>query len=383
MTKNNRMHAFFTYFFCVVVYFLVLDANETFLTSLRSNYEVSFSEYDQIEYYKILGYVAASIFLLIFSRFLSLNVSMILGAILYLLSIVAISSSDINTQTNFFYFSLYSASYLVVGSTICLYIICDTKLSSELNLICICLASIIAFFINEIKFFIVIIDGLAGLLVTNLILFGIFVLINLSYPIFKKEIKATDYNFSGVVKNMELEIICGFSSFYILMVVIDGYDIYSITDQLFTIIDSSIRHYMMALIVFIISLLILYIKKVNTHIMNICSIGLSFSLFVTMPYWAEYKILGLVGWFSLGLLYSIVLVANIFGIIKKFDEINLVTAVSLYLLGCCAGYYCGYITIDTSENTLGENGFLISICFVLFSLLIYYVYLFRKYKLSQ
>ncbi|WP_322777323.1 hypothetical protein, partial [Candidatus Megaera venefica] len=69
MTKNNRMHAFFTYFFCVVVYFVALGANETFLTSLRSNYEISFSEYDQIEYYKILGYVAASICLLVFSMF--------------------------------------------------------------------------------------------------------------------------------------------------------------------------------------------------------------------------------------------------------------------------------------------------------------------------
>jgi glycerol uptake facilitator-like aquaporin len=90
---------------------------------------------------------------------------------------------------------------------------------------------------------------------------GALVLINLSYPIFKKKIKTTDYNFSDVVRNMELEIICGFSLFYILMVVIDGYDIYSITDQLFTIVDSSIQHYMLALIVFIVSLLLLYIKK--------------------------------------------------------------------------------------------------------------------------
>ncbi len=117
--------------------------------------------------------------------------------------------------------------------------------------------------------------------------------------------------------------------------------------------------------------------------MNISSIGLSFTLFVIMPFWAEYKILGLAGWLALGLLYSIVFVTNILGITKKFDEVNLVTAFSLYLFGCCAGYYCGYITIDTSEDTLGENGFLISVCFVLFSLLIYYVYLFRKYKLSQ
>ncbi len=383
MTKNNRMHAFFTYFFCVVVYFVALGANETFLTSLRSNYEISFSEYDQIEYYKILGYVAASICLLVFSRFLSLKVFMILCTVLYLLSMVAISSSDINNQTNFFYFSLYSASYLIIGSAIFIYIFCDTDLSSEFNLICICLASIVSFFINEIKFFVVTIDGLAGLVITNVILLGIFVLINLNYPIFKKKIKSTDYNFSGVVKNMELEILCGFSLFYILMIVIDGYDIYSMTDQLFTIVDTSIRHYMMVLIVFVISLLMLYVKKVNIHRVSIGSIGLSFTLFVTMPFWAGYNVLGLVGWFILGVLYSIIFVTNILGITKKFDEINLVTAFSLYLLGCCAGYYCGYITIDTSEDTLGENGFLISICFVLLSLLIYYVYLFRKYKLSQ
>ena len=75
MTKNNRMPAFFTYFSCVVVYFVILATNETFLTSQLSNYEISFTEYDQIEYYKILGYVAAAIFLLMFSYFTLSNIS--------------------------------------------------------------------------------------------------------------------------------------------------------------------------------------------------------------------------------------------------------------------------------------------------------------------
>ena len=79
---------------------------------------------------------------------------------------------------------------------------------------------------------------------------------------------------------MELEILCGFSLFYILMIVIDGYDIYSMTDQLFTIVDTSIRHYMMVLIDFVISLLMLYVKKVNIYRVSIGSIGLSFTLFV-------------------------------------------------------------------------------------------------------
>jgi hypothetical protein len=112
------MPAFFTYFSCVVVYFVILATNETFLTSQLGNYEISFTEYDQIEYYKILGYVAAAIFLLMFSTVISLKVGMILGAVLYFLSIIVISSGDISSQTNFFYFSLYSASYTVVGSTI-------------------------------------------------------------------------------------------------------------------------------------------------------------------------------------------------------------------------------------------------------------------------
>lgn len=383
MTKNNRMPAFFTYFLCVVVYFLVLGSNETFLTTILSKQEVSFSEYDQIWYYKVWGYVAASIFLLVFSKFISLNISMVFAIILYLFSIVAINSSDINSQTNFLYFSLYSASYLVIGSAIFIYIICDSKLGSEFTLICICLASIVAFFINTIKFFIVTGDELVGVVITNVILLVIFALINFRTRLFKNEIKATDYNFLGVVKNMELEIICGFSMFYILMVVIDGYEIYSITDQLFTIVDSSIRHYMMVLIVFIVSLLMLYVKKINIHVVNMCSIGLMFCLFATMSYWAKYKILGMGCWVALGLLCSIVTVGNVFMITKKFDGINLVTAVSLFLLGCCGGYYCGYITIDTSEDTLGERGFLISICYVLISLLIYYTYFFKKYKLSQ
>ncbi len=164
MTKNNRMNAFFTYFSCVVVYFVILSTNETFLTSQLSNYEISFTEYDQIEYYKILGYVAGAIFLLMFSTVFSLNVGMILGAILYFLSIMVISSADITSQTNFFYFALYSASYTVVGSTIFLYIICDTDLGSDFTLICTCLASSIAIFLNEIKFFIITSPGVKGAL---------------------------------------------------------------------------------------------------------------------------------------------------------------------------------------------------------------------------
>ncbi len=380
------MRAFFTYFFCVVVYFVILATNDTFLTSHHSNQEVSFTEYDQIEYYKILGYMVASIFLLIFSRIIPLNMAITLGTILYFLSMMAISLGDITSQTNFLYFSLYAASYIVVGSAIFLYILCDTKVSNSFTLICVCLAAVVSFVINEIKFFLLTSNkptGLTELIITNVILLVVLVLINRGYPIFKREIKSTDYNFSGVVKNMELEILCGFSLFYILMIVIDGYDVYSITNHLFTIVDSSIHNYMMLLIVFIVSLLMLYIKKVNIHIVNISAIGLSFSLFVTISYWAEYKVLGLIGWFVLGLLLSVVAICNVFVITKKFDEINLVTAVSLYLLGCSGGYYCGYITIDTSEDTLGENGFLISVCFVLFSLLAYYIYLFKKYRLSQ
>ena len=76
-------------------------------------------------------------------------------------------------------------------------------------------------------------------------------------------------------------------------------------------------------------------------------------------------------------------IGNIFILTEKFEGINFTSALAIYTLAASMGYYCGYITSDTSEETLGPNGFLISICFVLTSLLLYYLYLFKKFKLYR
>lgn len=390
MIKNSQLQAFLTYLLCVVVYFAILQIDQAFLSFYLDNKDVSFNEYDQIIYHQITGYIFASIFLLLFSKFFTARSLATLCLITYIISMLSICFDDINIQTNFLYFSLYSTSHIIIGYVIFIHLFDDKGLSSEGTVISICFSLLVALFINQIVNIIFIKNiayittyDLTQLIIANIVFVTISYIIIFSLSIFKKKINMDDHNFSGVIKNSELEIICGFSVFYIFRIIIDGYDNYFVLGQLPSLEDGNIDNYMILLIFLVVTSIMFNIKRFNLYLIKIFAIAISLCIFLTIPYWSIYKNGNFIGWAGLGIMFPIIVICNILVIRKKFDEANFTTGTELYMLGCTVGYYCGLITSENLEDTVGENGFLVSVSFVLFSLLAYYIYFFRKYRLWQ
>ena len=70
------------------------------------------------------------------------------------------------------------------------------------------------------------------LMVLNVIPIGGFMLVLIISPIFRQKINLDEYRFFAVIARMEIEILIGFSIFYVIMVVQDGYEVYAVVDSL-------------------------------------------------------------------------------------------------------------------------------------------------------
>ena len=194
---------------------------------------------------------------------------------------------------------------------------------------------------------------------------------------------ADGYNFNIVIKNMEIESLVSFSMFYVMMSVRNGFEVFSLSHQLEVLSTNTISLITFGAISISILLSKIIFPNVNKHKVNIiCLLSLtSFFLLIHTVGDSEIK-LGLL-LLLIGVLIFLPLIGTLLILAEKFEGINLACAIAIYALAASIGNYCGYITIDTSENTLGDDGFLISICFVLLSLLLYYLYLFKKLKLYR
>lgn len=65
----------------------------------------------------------------------------------------------------------------------------------------------------------------------------------------------------------------------------------------------------------------------------------------------------------------------------KFKHEEELGALMLFFFMGSAGFYSGYLAILSTEETLGENALHLSISVVLSTVLLYYLYRFRKDKL--
>ena len=391
MKIENSTRAFFSYFLCLFTYLAVLGINDSLLTFHFNNNDVSYNEFDQIKYYNTLGYVYTALYMLLFSKYFHIRANIILFLALYILSLTTICASNIDFQTNFFYFSMYSASYRALGFIVVIHLFCDNKIKTQSAVICLGRAFAITPFIHKLYFLIIAENSINEnenfykiLAVINISFVIIMSYITFGTSIFKQNIPVDNNNFGGVAKNSQLEIVCGFSLFYVLSIIVSRYDI-----EWF--VGNSISRYLILLIIFSMLALIIryvrnrYIRRYNIHVINIISIALLLIFVPIIYFFTNDNILSFFEIFILILLFLKITTNNIQAMISKFDPKNLIDAIHLYLLGCSCGWFGGYITNNAEVDSLGENGygFLISVCFVLFSLLTYYIYFFRKYKLWQ
>jgi hypothetical protein len=182
---------------------------------------------------------------------------------------------------------------------------------------------------------------------------------------------------------MELESIAAFMTFYVLMIILNGYEVYALTEHLLILSVTSSKYYMIGAILAGIYLLPKLCDSLNMYKVNIICLSVLTLIFATMPIWGLHYFISAVLWVFIGILLYTFFIFNILILTEKFEPVDLYYAILIFCLSGATGFYAGYITIDTAEDTIGENGFLVSICFVLPALMVYYMLRFKKDKLSR
>ncbi len=386
MAGKNTISPFFTYIFCIVAYFFAIFTNEVFIQVYLYEVDPTFTERDGIVFFKICGYIAATVILLFFVRVFAFKKMIICSTFLYLLSVFNIIFVEVSHEIALIYFFVYSASTIIVSVLILGYVLHDDRIENNYSISIYFFAISGAYIIAEtFEYFMISSTSflVAELMVANIIPILGFMLVLMLSPIFRQKINLDEYRFFAVIARMEIEILVGFAVFYVVMVVQDGYEVYALADSLTIFEDITKKYIRLCSVIIALLLTTIYMPRMNKHKISIECIIVLTLMFVSMPYWGKYSLSTIVGRVILITSLYTLLACSVLLLAEKFKGINLFGSLSIYALGCSFGYYCGYITINTSENTLGVNGFLISICFVLLGLLFYYFYLFKKYKLYR
>jgi hypothetical protein len=382
--------ALIPYFLCIVTYSFAAIMNKELMEQLFIFKELSYTSVENIHYYDIIGYIVGGITLLIFGNHFSFRKILILSLLIYFLSLISISFLDLTIKLTQIYSMIYSATNFIIFTILLCYIFNDKKIHNfealSVFFISICAAyflvvyclSFISTSHNSINM-----NLIHKLVKLNVTPVAIFLFIFTFASSFNLTIKSKNANSLMILKNIELELLSAFVVFYVLMSIINGYEVYTLTDSLLMISISVAKYYIFTAMIITAIFAPRFIFRYNAHKINILCITVLLLMFFSMPFWGTNIIFGSVCWFIIGTLLYTYFWSNMFLLAEKFESPYLQLTIILYSLAASVGYYCGYITMDVSEDTIGKNGFLVAICFVLFFLLAYYLYLYRKNNLKQ
>lgn len=386
MTNKQLTSAFSPYFFCIILYSCSATIDSYLVNIFLLQNNISYTEIDRIDFYKLFGYIIPLLLLMLRSRLLASKKVLILSLALYMSCIMGVIYTPTYTVIKFYSLAFTGSSILFTIIILCKLLI-DTKAPKKYALSFFFGSWLAGYLCGEIiisRFE----EGSENINIFNCIILnriptlGIFLNILFSK---KFEIKVSNIqpSFNLIVKNMEMETIGGFIIFYILMVILNGYEVYALTDHLLILSVTGAKYNMIGAILAGIYLLPKTRKSPNMYKVNIICLGILTIIFATMPIWGLYHYINALLWVFIGLLLYIFFISNILILTEKFESIDLYYALLIFCLSGAIGFYAGYITIDATENTLGENGFLISICFVLLALMVYYIFRFKKDKLCK
>ena len=349
--------------------------------------EVSSAEYEQIDLYKFWGYMAGSVVLLLIVKAFSFKKIIVFCIFLYWLSVFNIIFIDVSYEITLLYFPLYSGTVIVMSALLLGYILSDSRVDNNYSVFIYSSSILIAYLASEFFEYIDFDNSKHAwrvLIALNILFVGAFILTLFLSKAYSNKIDLNEYRFSPVLKRSELEILVTFSVFYCLMVMQHGYNMYALSDSLFTFEPITKKYFRLMAITVAIVLNKYYISGFkNRYKVNIACIVALMLLFVSVNYWGKSLYLTIVGRAGLISAAYILLINGLLILADKFRGINLFNSLSLYIAGAVFGSYCGYITIGVEKYALGPNGFLISICFVLLGLLLYYLYFFKKHKLYR
>ncbi len=385
MEIKNSYKPLILYFFCIITYSFAAIMNNKLLQQATILKELSYNIVENIYYHQLRGYFFAIFTLLVFRSYFKLWQIVIVSIILYVFSLFVVGFFDFPFHLARLYSVFYPGANLVIIISLFCHIISDIKIP-KIDFLALFFISIFSAYLlvecflkyDFYKIQMIDIQGIKNLMILNIIPIAIFLFIFTTNYKSKESPQNKIVNVSLIIKNIELELLSVFVIFYILMTIFFGYEVYALTESLLIISISEAKYYIFFAMLIPTIFMRNFISRYNSHLINILCIGMLLLMFISMSFWGKNIIVNSIFWFIIALLLYILFWSNLYILAEKFQPPYLDFAIIIYFLVASVGYYCGYVNSDITEDTIGKNAFLISICLILGVLFVYYLVSYKK-----
>ena len=389
MNTKINYKASIPYFICITTYMFAAIVNIQVVEQVLVFKEIPAGLLDQVYHYDILGYLIGSLMLLFFSNYFHLQKIIIFNLLIYALSVYNVGFSTFSELFQKIYPMIYSLTNSVIITSLLYYIFSDKRITHKYSIAFFLFSIFIAYFLAQIVLYYIFL----GTDSPDLVLIRILVIVNI-IPITMflcsfllsscfHQLKTKPVNSLIVLKNIDLELLASFSIFYITMTVFYGYETYKFTDNLLMISVSNIRYYIFVGILLLAVFLSKFIFNYNPHKINIACITALLLMFSSISFWSNDILLSSISWFLITIFLYLYFCSNLLIIAAKFTDFYLQLAIILYTLAGAVGYFCSYIAAENADVNDDRYNFLIPICLILGTTLLYYLYRYQRNQLEK
>ena len=389
MNTKINYKASIPYFICITTYMFAAIVNIQVVEQVLVFKEIPAGLLDQVYHYDILGYLIGSLMLLFFSNYFHLQKIIIFNLLIYALSVYNVGFSTFSELFQKIYPMIYSLTNSVIITSLLYYIFSDKRITHKYSLAFFLFSIFIAYFLAQIVLYYIFLGTdspdlvlIRILVIVNIIPITIFLCSFLLSSCFH-QLKTKPVNSLIVLKNIDLELLASFSIFYITMTVFYGYETYKFTDNLLMISVSNIRYYIFAGILLLAVFLSKFIFNYNPHKINIACITALLLMFSSISFWSNDILLSSISWFLIAIFLYLYFCSNLLIIAAKFTDFYLQLAIILYTLAGAVGYFCSYIAAENADVNDDRYNFLIPICLILGTTLLYYLYRYQRNQLEK
>ncbi len=389
MNTKINYKASIPYFICITTYMFAAIVNIQVVEQVLVFKEIPAGLLDQVYHYDILGYLIGSLMLLFFSNYFHLQKIIIFNLLIYALSVYNVGFSTFSELFQKIYPMIYSLTNSVIITSLLYYIFSDKRITHKYSIAFFLFSIFIAYFLAQIVLYYIFLGTdspdlvlIRILVIVNIIPITIFLCSFLLSSCFH-QLKTKPVNSLIVLKNIDLELLASFSIFYITMTVFYGYETYKFTDNLLMISVSSIRYYIFAGILLLAVFLSKFIFNYNPHKINIACITALLLMFSSISFWSNDILLSSISWFLITIFLYLYFCSNLLIIAAKFTDFYLQLAIILYTLAGAVGYFCSYIAAENADVNDDRYNFLIPICLILGTTLLYYLYRYQRNQLEK
>ena len=389
MNTKINYKASIPYFICITTYMFAAIVNIQVVEQVLVFKEIPAGLLDQVYHYDILGYLIGSLMLLFFSNYFHLQKIIIFNLLIYALSVYNVGFSTFSELFQKIYPMIYSLTNSVIITSLLYYIFSDKRITHKYSIAFFLFSIFIAYFLAQIVLYYIFLGTdspdlvlIRILVIVNIIPITIFLCSFLLSSCFH-QLKTKPVNSLIVLKNIDLELLASFSIFYITMTVFYGYETYKFTDNLLMISVSNIRYYIFAGILLLAVFLSKFIFNYNPHKINIACITALLLMFSSISFWSNDILLSSISWFLITIFLCLYFCSNLLIIAAKFTDFYLQLAIILYTLSGAVGYFCSYIAAENADVNDDRYNFLIPICLILGTTLLYYLYRYQRNQLEK